>query len=450
MSEKKLLGEQPQAYEAIRLFFQLSGGGMYLLQGYAGTGKTYMLRELPELVLPKSGRIIITAPTHQAVKVLKKGTWFQEVKFMTTHAALGLRQIINNDGTISFKPDHSMGFPADDYTHIVVDEASMINDEIFDILVPLAFEQGKKILFVGDSMQIPPIGQKFAKPFDKEVRQLYGIEVSTLNTIIRQEEGNPIIMLATYIRDHIHAPVQILNPQKVENHLGGVYPVKREEDDTFFRSHILPMYKSPIYEQSIDYIKVIGWRNRTVDSYNKQIREFIFGENIPKILKGDKLIADSPIIEAEKTLINTNEEMEVVESWIKNEDMGNGMFLKYYYCQVRIYTMDVYNEFMIRIIHEDSEGLYKEILGLQAKLAMSYPKGSFQARSAWIDYYKFIEHWHQVKYSYAITAHKSQGATYENAYVLKWDIETNRNVFERNRILYTACTRPSKNLFMEV
>jgi ATP-dependent exoDNAse (exonuclease V) alpha subunit len=100
-----------------------------------------------------------------------------------------------------------MGFPADDYTHIIVDEASMTNDEIFDILVPLALEQGKKILFVGDSMQIPPVGQKFAMPFDKEVRKRYGIEVSTLNTIIRQEEGNPIIEFATYIRNHIYRPI---------------------------------------------------------------------------------------------------------------------------------------------------------------------------------------------------------------------------------------------------
>ena len=450
MSEKRLLGDQPAAYEAIRLFFQLSGGGMYLLQGYAGTGKTYMTREVSELVPPKSGRIIVTAPTHKAVMVLRKGTWYRNVEFMTTYAALGLRQVINSDGTVSFKPDHSMGFPADDYTHIIVDEASMTNDEIFDILVPLALEQGKKILFVGDSMQIPPVGQKFAMPFDKEVRKRYGIEVSTLNTIIRQEEGSPVIDNATLIRSRIHAPTQILNSQAVENHLGGVYPISREKEQPFFQSDILPMYKSPMYERSIDYVKVIGWRNITVDSYNKQIREFIFGMNLPKIIKGDKLIADAPIVEAGRTLLNTNEEMEVVDVWINNEDMGEGAIIKYYYCQVRSYSMDKYNEFMIRIIHEDSEEFYKKILSLQAKLANSYPKGSFQARSAWIDYYKFIEHWHQVKYSYAITAHKSQGSTYENAYVLKWDIEMNRDVFERNRILYTACTRPSKNLFIVV
>ena len=112
------------------------------------------------------------------------------------------------------------------------------------------------------------------------------LKVSTLNTIIRQEEGNPIIDNATLIRNKIHAPVQILNSQVVKNHLGGVYPISREKGSVFFRSDILPMFKSPMYERSIDYVKVIGWRNTTVDSYNKQIREFIFGMNLPNIIKG--------------------------------------------------------------------------------------------------------------------------------------------------------------------
>lgn len=210
MSERKLLGDQPKAYEEIRMFFLLGGGGMYVLQGYAGTGKTFMLSELIELLEIK-GRPLVTAPTHKAVKVLR-----DMIKncpdSMTTHAALGMKQIINNDGTIAFKPDHSLGFPAEDYTHIIVDEASMINDEIFNVIAPLA-DQGKKILFVGDPLQIPPVGQEYSMPFNKEVRKKYGIEVSVLNTIIRQAEGNPIIENATNIRARVYSPVQILNSQ---------------------------------------------------------------------------------------------------------------------------------------------------------------------------------------------------------------------------------------------
>jgi hypothetical protein len=292
------------------------------------------------------------------------------------------------------------------------------------------------------------VGQESSLPFNKDIRMKHGIEMSSLNTIIRQAEGNPIIENATNIRARIYAPVQILNPQEVKNSLGGVFPIKREIETPFFIQNILPMFKSPNYERSIDYIKVIGWRNIIIDDYNKIIREYIFGENLPKIIIGDKLIADNPIMDAGRTLISTNEEMEVLSTEIMQEDMSDEYILKYYWTKVRVYTNEKYNEYMIRILHEDSEPAFKKLCTLQIALANGYPKGSYQFRSAWVDYYTFLKHWHQVKYSYAITAHKSQGSTYENAYVLKWDIETSRNVYERNRILYTACTRPSKNLFI--
>lgn len=201
MEERKLLGDQPNAFEAIRLFLILGGGGMYLLQGYAGTGKTFLLADIVNFIDTR-GKVIVTAPTHKAVRVLRDMVGAGP-KYSTTHAALGMKQIIKDDGTIMFKNDPSLGFPAEDYTHIIIDEASMINDEIFETLVPLA-EKGKKILFVGDPLQIPPVGQEFSKPFDKEIRRVNQIEVSSLNTIIRQAEGNPIIEFATYIRNHIY------------------------------------------------------------------------------------------------------------------------------------------------------------------------------------------------------------------------------------------------------
>jgi hypothetical protein len=445
MSERRLLGDQPKAYEEIRMFLLLGGGGMYLLQGYAGTGKTFMLSEIVEL-LSKKGRILVTAPTHKAVKVLRDMIKDCPVS-MTTHAALGMKQVIKDDGTIAFKPDHSLGFPAEDFTHIIVDEASMINDELFDVMVPLS-ERGKKILFVGDPLQIPPVGQEYSLPFNKDVRKQHGIEVSSLNTIIRQAEGNPIIENASSIRARVYAPVQILNSQEVKNHLGGVFPIKKADEPPYFLEKILPMFKSPSYERSIDYIKVVGWRNSTIDAYNKIIREYIFGQGIPKIIVGDKLIADAPIMEKGKTIISTNDEMEVLSTEVQKEELNKKYTLHYYWTKVRVYTESIYNEYMIRIIHEDSMGIFKEICQMFIDVATKSPKGSYQSRSTWIDYYKFLEHWHQVKYSYAITAHKAQGSTYENAYVLKWDIETNLNVYERNRILYTACTRPSKNLYI--
>ena len=69
------------------MFFQVIQGWDVPAAGLCRNGKTYMTREVSELVPVKSGRMIVTAPTHKAVMVLKRGMWYRNVEFMTTHAA---------------------------------------------------------------------------------------------------------------------------------------------------------------------------------------------------------------------------------------------------------------------------------------------------------------------------------------------------------------------------
>jgi excinuclease UvrABC helicase subunit UvrB len=63
-----LIGDQPKAYEEIKTWLSMDGGSMYLLQGVAGTGKTFLLNDIVDLI---QGKVIITAPTNKAVKVLR-------------------------------------------------------------------------------------------------------------------------------------------------------------------------------------------------------------------------------------------------------------------------------------------------------------------------------------------------------------------------------------------
>jgi ATP-dependent exoDNAse (exonuclease V) alpha subunit len=358
-----------------------------------------------------------------------------------------MREYINNDGTLSFKADPAAGYPAENYKLIIVDEASMLDDTIFEELVNLS-DRGKKILFVGDPFQTPPVNHIHARPFIKSHQQRCGIGVSTLNEIIRQAQGNPSIAYATSIRMDIHKPVQIFKRGEVKNDLGGVFTLPKTEL-SIFMNDILPLFKSVEYQADIDFIKVIGWRNITVDTYNKLIRQYIFGENLPKIIIGDRLILDAPVIEDRKVLISTNDECEVLDTEIETEELSDLYKLRYYKARIRVFNNDIFNEYMIRIMHEDSEKDFEKILSMQRTLAKSYPSGSFKAKSAWIDYYEFYNHWARVKYSYCITVHRAQGSTYYNAYVLAWDILMNHDVLERNRILYTAATRPSHNLYVE-
>jgi hypothetical protein len=72
----------------------------------------------------------------------------------------------------------------------------------------------------------------------------------------------------------------------------------------------------------------------------------------------------------------------------------------------------------------------------------------YAAKKAWVAYYAFMRQFADVGYNYSITAHRSQGSTYSNTFVMEGDIRANPNIFERNRILYTAYTRAAQRLFV--
>jgi ATP-dependent exoDNAse (exonuclease V) alpha subunit len=442
---RQLIGDQPVAFEQIKNFIN-TGTGMHLLQGAAGTGKTFTLSEIVAYALMKKIKPIVTSPTHKSLRVLKKLV-DQNVTYSTIHSALGLKEFIDQHGVLSFKADPGAGYPAEDYDLIIVDEVSMLDNVLFDELCQL-MARGKKILFVGDSYQIPPINTIHSKPFLKSIQKEYQIGVSTLNEIIRQAKDNPSILYSYNIRADIHKPVQIFNPEEVKNEVGGVFVVPKTNLKPF-TEEVLPLFKSTAYQSDIDFIKLIGWRNRTIDAYNKIIREYVFGENLPKIIKGDRLIFDAPIMEDRRVIISTNDEAEVISTKIEEDKLSDIYILKYYNTRIRVFSKDVFNEYMVKIMHEDSEKDFEKILELQKALAKSYPVGSFKSKSAWVDFYEFYNHWAKVKYSYCVTCHKAQSSTYHSAYVLAWDIMMNQNILERNRVYYTACTRPSTNLYIE-
>jgi len=98
----------------------------------------------------------------------------------------------------------------------------------------------------------------------------------------------------------------------------------------------------------------------------------------------------------------------------------------------------------IEILHEDSQIEFGKIANL-LKLKAIEKKGRDRS---WLDYYDFMRNFADISYGYSITAHKSQGSTYNTTFVLEDDIDVNLNVVERNRIKYTAYTRSSKKVYI--
>jgi len=439
-------GPQKSAFDGIVQFLTMGGGGFYLLSGYAGTGKTFLMGRVLQYIQQTSQRpVALTCPTHKALKVLMHHT--QAKDLYTTHAYLGMREEIDINGNQIFRKPKTFAKPppCENYMITIVDEASMVADEIFDELEYMV-TSGHKVIFVGDPMQIPPINYTDSLPFMRSVQRDLSFHTGHLDEIIRQVAGNPIIATSMEIRNNISSPIPALSYQNhTEGLLGVRYAEKRASKELM--QDILDMFASSYFKIDPDYVKIIAWTNDEVDKYNKKVREHLFGKGLPNIIVGDKLTANAPFMEGTQYLVKNNEDMEVLEVEVIDDQLSPTETLQVNRALVKVFGMKGESrEAVIRIIHEESEAYFNKRLEDLKTLAKVEKKGTYQSKSRWIDYYKLKERYANVKYGYAITAHKSQGSTYDHAVILLYDMLHNNRTVERNRILYTAVTRPKYTL----
>ena len=180
------------------------------------------------------------------------------------------------------------------------------------------------------------------------------------------------------------------------------------------------------------------------------VRRILYGEDqiSSKILQGEKLISNNPYVVMGIVVFNTNDEFTVESFKIKTkkfrvEDVEEQ--IKYYEASVwYLDDNDTKQVEVIEILHEESEYEFTKLANILKRIAIQ-KKGKDKS---WIDYYDFIREFADVNYAYCITAHKSQGSTYNVSLVMEDDIDMNWDVVERNRIKYTSYTRAKKKLYV--
>ena len=472
-TEKIMLYPDQQMVHDQALSFIISEPRIYpfcVIKGFAGTGKSTTTTQLIQSSLKSrpSWAIGVAAPTHKAIKHLRKSA-IKGISYRTIHSFLKVKEMENhNTGQVEFKPDlyDKNPPPIASLDVLFLDETSMLNKSLWEFMVPY-MKEGLKVVFIGDAGQIPPVGEIDSIPF------LHGGEwgalVLELTEVRRQALDSPIIELATEVRRSLKKG----NPParaKLTDQLEGVQVI---EPGSTQEASILSMFATQEFSHNIDLVKVIAWQNKTVDAFNRRIRQIIYpGINpLPGLMQEEKIIMDKPYqINAQRS-IATNEELEVLEvnpanrviSWTDGNGYTGEISIKTWLASVLYMENQQECTATFHVVHEQDMARFKKMVADSRSFAL---KGGAMKGQHWREFFDLPKKFGWINYNYAITAHKAQGSTYDHALIIKSCMddmvmyaERSKYISQRdleiaietrNRLYYTAITRPRKNLYIEL
>ena len=284
----ELTTQQNKVFEQIKAFLN-SDASVFILRGYAGTGKTTMVKVIADYI-EKNRKLVMMAPTGRAARVLATKTGHEAV---TIHKAIYAKAHVKPKKVKDIaESEFKFVFPICQYEGggnivAIVDEASMvcsrkIEHELFmfgtdnlmeDLLTFVRPNFGGKVIFVGDPAQLPPVGEPVSNALRAEFFQEKGLKVveAELTEVLRQKGDSVILKNAMMIRD-------LLKKDK-RNQL--VFEEQKDDVETVPSGLFLDKY--------INYRKVSGkhdsviicYSNQSASRYNRDIRKMLYGEEVP-------------------------------------------------------------------------------------------------------------------------------------------------------------------------
>jgi len=442
----KATNEQNDIITDISEFITSIGNrSIYVLKGYAGTGKTTLVSSIVKSLTVVAKRHVLMAPTGRAAKVLAK---YSKRAASTIHRKIYWIRTNKSGNTFITRKENTHS-----NTIFFVDEASMIsengekafgNRSLLDDLIEYVYEGlDCKLVLIGDTAQLPPVHLEVSPALNEEIierksnKQIISRELSQ---VVRQKENSLILNNATLIREKI-AKEDYTFPSIITNN--EVIRINTGED-------LQDALESAYSNNGVNNTSVICRSNKRANLYNQQIRTKIrWQEN--EISSGDMLmvvrnnyfwldesskagfIANGDIIMVTKI----NETIErygfrFARASVEMVDYPKEKNLKL------LLLLDTLKSESPTISYEEYQKLYKEI-------SKDY-KGQKEINKK-IKEDEFFNAL-QIKFAYAITCHKSQGGQWENIFI-DLGYFTNQMLDKAYlRWLYTAITRATKKLYL--
>ena len=265
--------QQQEGFNRIVDFLQ-DNTTSFTLAGYGGTGKTFLIKHIIDYIRQYNPMdIILCSPTHQANKVIKNSLKFtQEVK---TFASIFSKRFNPITRRYEFSLSNDSNLPIDSL--LIIDECSMIDSESFEVAIVTCKERNVKLIFMGDMIQLPPIGSKTVSLAFTETEQLY-----LLTNLMRQKETNPIVKIYSQIRDNPLASVQFrtdINEETSE----GIMLLKYDG----FKQIVTENFNSEEFKYNKKHCRILCYTNNKVEEYNSLVRKVTLENDIKPYQVGE-------------------------------------------------------------------------------------------------------------------------------------------------------------------
>lgn len=422
---------------------------IFVLNGYAGTGKTTLIAAVVGALKEEGIKPVLLAPTGRAAKVLAR---YAGEKALTIHKRI-YRERTNADYeskfTLNPNPERGAVF--------IVDEASMLSDTtsggavfgsgslLSDLVDYVRSGRGCRLILVGDSAQLPPVGSDFSPALDPSTLSAYGdVDYATLDEVVRQESESGILFNATLVRCMLEnglceIPHFDLNYPDIEALEGGEFLEKLQDCyDRYGRDETIVITRS----------------NRRANRYNEGIRR--------NVLYAEEEIESRDMLMIVKNNYYFPEHTENCPmNFIANGDIARLKRIRRFEEFYGFRFVDAVVEFpdyedteiecklLLDTLTSESPSLTREE---SSRLFYEVEKDYTEIRSKLKRFREIRENPHfnalQIKFSYAVTCHKAQGGQWRAVFVdrcLFGDEPMTRDLL---RWLYTALTRATERLYL--
>lgn len=446
--------DQAELIHKLAMFIQdPNERNLFLLKGYAGTGKTTVISALVKSLRKKRIGSVLLAPTGRAAKVLSE---YSQKQAFTIHKKIYFPGL-TPEGYIVLKIKDNLH----KNTIFIVDESSMIPDSdngnrfenysgrsLLDDLINYVYNDHHcSLILIGDTAQLPPVGLDFSPSLDiQNLKSKFNVQITSheLTLVVRQAQDSEILQNATFLRNKIAD----------NNYELPLFFDRKKTDFQRITGYDLEDELNMAYNRfGSEEVVVINRSNKHANNFNKQIRSRVWGRN-DQLMTGDQLMI------VKNNYFWVSEESSI--GFIANGEMAELLKIKkiedrygFRFAHATIHLVDYPQENDLEVIllmdtldletpsfpFEQYQQLYQAVLQDYIHIPSKRKRMEMIRKDK---YFNAL----QIKFAYALTCHKTQGGQWKCVFIDQGWLRDDMIDKEYLRWLYTALTRASEKVFL--